>query len=581
VVSILLVGIVEGGYTTLDNSAWATSFPGANGKIVFESDRDNGIHEIYVMNADGAFQTRLTISDDDDGDPCWSADGSMIAWDRQNGDRDVFVMNADGSNQVNKGPFDADDGDPCWSPDGSKIVFESEEDGRHDIWVMNADGSNPINLSDNPTGSDRNPSWSPDGSKIAFESNRDGNREIYVMDADGSDQTNLTDDPARDELPNWSPDGSQIAFLRILVGTSNAEIFVMDSDDGLGQTNLTDDPANDEDPSWSPAGNKIAFASDRDGDFEIFVMDSDGDNQQELTDNDFLDVRPDWQPVHPECGDMYGSGGRDFGDEGTIFLVSQTDGSQAFLGDATAGSDGVSGIAFDDQARLWGSTVSGGGNPSNLIEINPSDGSLINDVGPILDAFGDDMKVQDLAFDPVSRQLFGTEDNTSDLIIIDRTTGMATSVGSLPTDKMHIGFAPDGTLWAVDKDSNKELFTLDPTNGIDLTDVARSSEISLDALGVDPATGIIWVSEGSDESIYTLATDGTLTFVGEPRGDSVADLAFLPCPPKQQPVVGGEFLPIDSTALLLAGLQSSAIWMLPVLAVAAGAGFAAFKLRRK
>ncbi len=46
-------------------------------------------------------------------------------------------------------------------------------------------------------------------------------------------------------------------------------------------------------------------------------------------------------------------------------------------------------------------------------------------------------------------------------------------------------------------------------------------------------------------------------------------------------VVGGEFLPIDSTALMLAGLQSSAIWMLPVLAGAVGAGFAAFKLRRK
>ena len=46
-------------------------------------------------------------------------------------------------------------------------------------------------------------------------------------------------------------------------------------------------------------------------------------------------------------------------------------------------------------------------------------------------------------------------------------------------------------------------------------------------------------------------------------------------------VVGGELLPIDSTALMLAGLQSSAIWMLPVLAGAAGLGFAAFKLRRK
>jgi len=45
--------------------------------------------------------------------------------------------------------------------------------------------------------------------------------------------------------------------------------------------------------------------------------------------------------------------------------------------------------------------------------------------------------------------------------------------------------------------------------------------------------------------------------------------------------VGGELLPIDSTTLMLAGLQSSAIWMLPVLAGAAGVGIAAFKLRRK
>ena len=49
---------------------------------------------------------------------------------------------------------------------------------------------------------------------------------------------------------------------------------------------------------------------------------------------------------------------------------------------------------------------------------------------------------------------------------------------------------------------------------------------------------------------------------------------------KLQPqVVGGELLPIDTTALLLAGIQTSAIWILPV--ILAGAGFAAFKLRRK
>ena len=52
-------------------------------------------------------------------------------------------------------------------------------------------------------------------------------------------------------------------------------------------------------------------------------------------------------------------------------------------------------------------------------------------------------------------------------------------------------------------------------------------------------------------------------------------------PPSGNGLVGGEFLSIDSTALLLAGLQSSVIWMLPVLAGAAGIGIAAFKIRQR
>jgi len=51
--------------------------------------------------------------------------------------------------------------------------------------------------------------------------------------------------------------------------------------------------------------------------------------------------------------------------------------------------------------------------------------------------------------------------------------------------------------------------------------------------------------------------------------------------PAEVEVVGGEFLPIDSTALMLAELQTNAIWMLPVLAGAVGTGFAAFKLRKR
>ncbi len=53
------------------------AFPGANGKIVFASNREGNV-EIYVMNPDGCDQARLTNNHATDDDPAWSADGTKI-----------------------------------------------------------------------------------------------------------------------------------------------------------------------------------------------------------------------------------------------------------------------------------------------------------------------------------------------------------------------------------------------------------------------------------------------------------------------------------------------------------------------
>ncbi|NOT09073.1 MAG: hypothetical protein HOP28_12810 [Gemmatimonadales bacterium] len=77
--------------------------------------------------------------------------------------------------------------------------------------------------------------------------------------------------------------------------TGNYEIFVMNAD-GTNPVNLSNNPALDFEPDWSPDGKKIAFVSRRDGNDEIYVMNADGSGQTRLTFNGAEDTGPDWSP---------------------------------------------------------------------------------------------------------------------------------------------------------------------------------------------------------------------------------------------------------------------------------------------
>ena len=100
--------------------------------------------------------------------------------------------------------------------------------------------------------------------------------------------------------PAWSPDGTQIAFTTSRDG--NLEVYIMQAD-GSNPVNLTNNPGFDAEPTWSPDGTKIAFITDRDGHgdiddfFEVYVMDADGSNPINLTnDPGSNDFSPAWSP---------------------------------------------------------------------------------------------------------------------------------------------------------------------------------------------------------------------------------------------------------------------------------------------
>jgi Tol biopolymer transport system component len=68
--------------------------------------------------------------------------------------------------------------------------------------------------------------------------------------------------------------------------------------DGSNLKRLTDHPDDDRWPTWSPDGTRIAFQSDRDGNWEIYLMNADGSGLFRLTENDKKDTEPAWRPVN-------------------------------------------------------------------------------------------------------------------------------------------------------------------------------------------------------------------------------------------------------------------------------------------
>ena len=65
----------------------------------------------------------------------------------------------------------------------------------------------------------------------------------------------------------------------------------------LSAINLTNHPASDRNPAWSPDGSMIAFDTDRDGDWNIYVMNADGTNVRRVTSSRFRDRAPSWSPA--------------------------------------------------------------------------------------------------------------------------------------------------------------------------------------------------------------------------------------------------------------------------------------------
>lgn len=312
--------------------------------IVFTSDRD-GSQDIYslILN-EGNMPINLTATTGREYDPVLSRDRKFISFlSETNGNVTVYVMGIDGSGAeaVTQGmskhssqrwsPSNdrivyvkgegakskiyvtwreqektalltsiegVDVGD--WSSDGAYVAFTVIDGEDQGVWTRNPDGVNLRKLGNATSTPDHSPVFSPDSKYIAFISERDGNSDIYITETvDEGDgkffgrERRLTQSDAKERELSWSPNSEWIAFTS--GHQKQSEIYkIRVKKNGGRPIQLTFNSVRDEDPVWSPNGDSIAFVSDLDGDAEIFIMSSDGRNQNRLTNNDADDTNPAW-----------------------------------------------------------------------------------------------------------------------------------------------------------------------------------------------------------------------------------------------------------------------------------------------
>ena len=295
---------------------------GSDRPVVYVSETD-GNPDLYTVDVESGESERIVSGPNPAFAPAWSPDGERVAYVvSTGGNRDVIVFGTgDDEFELRMSPgsdrSEGNEGSPRWNSEGDWLAYVSEVDaesepdsedaarrGQSDLFVARFGEDDPEQfLTTRITSSESRETlgdWSPDGQWLVF--SREGGEEVqglWLRNPDGVNLLRLTE--GADSDPVWSPDGDAIAFVRDDLG--NYDIYLLtpeDDEDWRGEVieeRWLRSDAEEHSPAWAPDGDTLAFVTTRDGNAEIYTANSnDDDPPQRLTINDSADTEPVWSP---------------------------------------------------------------------------------------------------------------------------------------------------------------------------------------------------------------------------------------------------------------------------------------------